>query len=65
MPDALWIKVGDNLAALRSQGVTVPLSDAVIATVVIENGIEVWSRDPHFPAMQKILPQLRLFPKPP
>ena len=33
IPDALWITVGDNLAALRSNGVTVPLPDAVIATL--------------------------------
>jgi predicted nucleic acid-binding protein len=65
IPDALWIKVGDNLAALRSNGVTVPLPDAIIATLGIENGIEVWSRDPHFPAMQKVLPQLKLFQEPP
>jgi predicted nucleic acid-binding protein len=65
MPDALWIKVGDNLATLRSNGVTVPFPDAVIATLGIENDIEVWSRDPHFPTMKKILPQLKLFQEPP
>jgi predicted nucleic acid-binding protein len=65
MPDSVWIAVGDNLAALRSNGVTVPLPDAVIATLGIENGIEVWTRDAHFSAMQKILSRLRLFPEPP
>ena len=29
--DSLWDKVGDNLATLRSQGITVPFPDAVIA----------------------------------
>jgi predicted nucleic acid-binding protein len=65
IPDALWIKVGDNLAALRLKGITVPLSDAVIATLGIENDIEVWARDPHFPMMQKHLPALKLFQEPP
>jgi predicted nucleic acid-binding protein len=65
IPDTLWDTAGDNLAALRSRGVTVPLPDAVIATLGIENDIEVWARDPHFPAMQKVLPKLKLFQEPP
>jgi len=65
IPDSIWDTMGDNLAALRSKGVTVPLPDAVIATLGIENNMEVWSRNPHFPAMQKILPALRLYPEPP
>lgn len=65
IPDPIWDAVGDNLAALRSRGITVPLSDAVIATLGIENDIEVWARDPHFPAMQKALSRLRLFQEPP
>jgi predicted nucleic acid-binding protein len=63
--DSLWDTVGDNLAALRLKGITVPLPDATIATLGIENNIEVWTRDPHFAAIQKILPQLRLFQEPP
>jgi predicted nucleic acid-binding protein len=63
--DSLWDKVGDNLAAFRSKGLTVPLPDAVIATLGIENDMEVWARDPHFPAMQKIFPALRLYQEPP
>jgi predicted nucleic acid-binding protein len=65
IPDSLWDAVGDHLAALRRRGVTVPFADAVIAAVGIANDIEVWARDPHFPAMQKVLPQLRLFQEPP
>ncbi|HUY31997.1 MAG TPA: PIN domain-containing protein [Pirellulales bacterium] len=64
MSDELWIKVGDILAALRSRGITVPFPDAVIATLAIENDIEVWARDPHFAMMQKALPQLKLFREP-
>ena len=63
--DSLWDALGDNLAVLRESGITVPLADAIIATVGMENGIEVWTRDPHFPMMQKILKRLRLFLEPP
>jgi len=65
IPDSIWDTVGDNLASLRSKGITVPLPDAVIATMGIDNDLEVWSRDPHFTAMQKILPRLRLYQEPP
>jgi predicted nucleic acid-binding protein len=63
--DNHWISIGDNLAALRSNGITVPFPDAVVATLGIEFGFEVWARDPHFPAMQKALPHLNLFQEPP
>ena len=65
IPDALWIDVGDNLAALRGGGITVPLPDVVVATLGIAVDVEVWARDSHFPAMQKILSRLRLFQEPP
>src|SRR5438270_8847544 len=35
IPDGLWDTVGDNLAALRAAGVTVPFQDVVIATLGI------------------------------
>jgi predicted nucleic acid-binding protein len=63
--EPLWDLVGDNLAALRASGVTVPFPDAVLATLAIDNDIEVWARDPHFAAMQTALPRLRLFKEPP
>jgi predicted nucleic acid-binding protein len=61
----LWDLVGDTLATLNARGLTVPFADAVVATLGIEHDIEVWARDAHFSAMQKILPQLKLFPEPP
>jgi predicted nucleic acid-binding protein len=57
--------VGDHLAELRRNGLTVPVPDAVIATLGMHLDIEVWSRDPHFPSMQRILPALKLFQEPP
>ena len=63
--DSFWDKVGDNLALLRSNGVTVPFTDAAIATLGIEENLEVWARDRHFPTMQTILPALNLYQEPP
>ncbi len=65
MPDTLWIAVGDNLAALRSRGITVPFQDVVIATTAIENDIELWIRDTQFQMIQTVLSQFKLFQQPP
>jgi predicted nucleic acid-binding protein len=65
IPDALWDEVGDNLAALRRAGVTVPFPDSVIATVALKYDIELWARDRHFFDIQKVLHQLKLFHEPP
>src|SRR4051794_22293186 len=48
IPDALRDTTGDNLAALRAAGVTVPFQDVVIATVAIAFGVELWTRDQQF-----------------
>lgn len=64
-PELLWDIVGDNLAALRRHGLTLPLADVVVATLGIHIGIEVWARDRHFADMQKALPSLKLFQEPP
>jgi len=63
--EAVWDTVGDNSADLRGNGVTVPFPDAVLATLGIEHDLEVWSRDPHFVMMQKVLRGLKLFQEPP
>jgi predicted nucleic acid-binding protein len=65
IPDSLWDDVGDNLAALRAAGVTVPFPDVVIATVAIANDIELWTHDNQFTMIQRVLPRLRLFQEPP
>lgn len=64
-PEAIWDAVGDNLAELGRNGLIVPIPDVVIATLGIALDIEVWSRDRHFPSMQRILPALKLFQEPP
>jgi predicted nucleic acid-binding protein len=55
---------GQNLSALAARGVTVPFPDALIATVAIDNDLEVWHHDVHFTLMHTVLPQLRLFKEP-
>ena len=65
IPDSIWDFVGETLASLLASGITVPFPDAVVAMVAIEGQMELWARDPHFPRMQKVLPQLRLYHEPP
>ena len=64
IPDSLWDDVGDHLAILRSNGVTVPFADAALATLAINTGAEIWTRDAHFGLMQTHLPSLKLFQEP-
>ena len=63
--ESVWDPVGDNLAALCRSGLTVPFQDVVLVTIAIQAGIELWARDHHFPAMQRVLRALRLFVEPP
>jgi predicted nucleic acid-binding protein len=65
IPDHLWDQIGDEMATLRANGLTIPLSDIVIASLGIHHGIEVWARDRHFPMMKQVLPSLKLFQEPP
>ncbi len=43
-----WQQAGSLLRKLRAQGITVPLTDAVIATVAQRNGLAVLTLDQHF-----------------
>lgn len=56
-----WKMLGENLYLLRIDGLTVPLADAIIATVAIKYGIPVWSNDRHFRLMKAILRGLDLW----
>ena len=49
----------------RSKGLIVPFLDALIATVALENDLDLWHHDRHFPNIQKVIPQLKLFQEPP
>lgn len=62
--DGLWDILGNNLFQLRTNGISIPFADAVIATAAIENRIELWTRDNQFLLMLKVLPGLTLFQEP-
>lgn len=51
-----WAQVGRLLFELRRRGETIPLADALIATLAREGNHEVYSRDAHF----KKVPGLRI-----
>jgi predicted nucleic acid-binding protein len=62
--EGLWDILGKNLSILRASRVTVPFADALIATLAIKNGLELWTRDMHFVRIQGILTGLWLFQEP-
>ena len=53
----IWQQAGEISATLRRKGLTIPLSDIIIASAAITEGYEVYTIDPHF---EKI-PGLRLY----
>lgn len=56
-----WEFSGLMLQTLRSQGFTVPVTDALIAYIGIKYDIPVWTKDHHFRIIQSIYPELRLY----
>lgn len=61
----IWDRVGHHLFLCRRSGITVPFPDAVLATVALDSGVELWTYDTHFALIQTVLPALRLFHEPP
>jgi predicted nucleic acid-binding protein len=43
-----WVAAGHRLQALRTQGITLPLTDALIATIAKRQGVPVLTIDAHF-----------------
>lgn len=52
-----WLQTGDLSAALLRRGITLPLSDLIIAALAIEHECRVYSLDAHF----KKIPGLHLY----
>ena len=52
-----WLQTGDLSAQLLRRGVTLPLSDLVIAALAIEHNCHVYRLDTHF----KKIPGVRLY----
>ncbi len=48
---ATWRRAGELSFGLRRRGVTVPLSDLVVAALALEHRLEVYTLDPHFRAV--------------
>jgi predicted nucleic acid-binding protein len=65
IPEALWEAAGRQQALLRAAGLTVQLSDTVIATLAVTLGVELWTYDIHFTRMAGVMPGLALFSEPP
>ena len=56
-----WEFAGLMLQTFRSQGISIPETDALIAYIGIKYDIPVWTNDKHFKYMQAIYPELRLY----
>ncbi len=55
----LWIQAGQLGASLRRRGITVPLTDLVIATLAQAYGFQLYSLDHHFgriPHLMRFVP---------
>lgn len=61
VPDNEWGNVGLLLYNLRSNGITVPYVDALIAYIACRNDLQVWTKDRHFRLIKLALPELKLF----
>lgn len=48
MTEALWLDAGRLSAILRKKGVTLPLSDILIAALALQNDLAVLTIDRHF-----------------
>ncbi len=62
IPD--WQILGDNLYNLRKKGISIPFSDAIIATTALKHGIPVWTGDKHFLLIQSVLTGLNIYQTP-
>ena len=56
-----WNVFGTQLYVYRTRGVTVPFTDAVIASISIRHNIPVWTDDKHFEMMRSVIPQMKLY----
>jgi predicted nucleic acid-binding protein len=47
----IWQNAGELSAQLRRKGLTIPLSDLIIAATALHEDVEVFTLDPHFKKM--------------
>ncbi len=55
-----WISAGQTSYSLRREGITVPITDMVMASLCFENNCSIFSLDRHF----DLIPDLRRFDMP-
>jgi predicted nucleic acid-binding protein len=55
-----WIGAAGMAAGLRRRGLTLPMTDILLATLARVNQCRIWSLDPHFTS----IPGVRLFHPP-
>ncbi|MEM7699729.1 MAG: PIN domain-containing protein [Verrucomicrobiota bacterium] len=56
----IWRQAATNYSKLRSEGLTAPWNDILIATITLESGHRIYAVDRHFEMMADHLP-LRLY----
>lgn len=56
-----WIDLGFNLNILKTNGITVPFQDVMIATLAIKFQLKLWTLDKHFKKISEIIPDLQIF----
>ena len=57
-----WEKLGRMLYKLRVSGVTLPVTDVLIAQIAIDHRVAILSRDNHFRFMKNVFSELQLYP---
>jgi len=50
----IWVTAGEISASLRSTGITIPLSDLIIAAIAFSGNHEIFTIDPHFNKIDKL-----------
>lgn len=50
----IWENAGQISASLRARGITIPLSDLIIAATAMSHGCEVFTVDPHFDQVKEL-----------
>ena len=56
-----WTELGNLLYLLKTNGITVPFQDAIIALIAVKYHVQVWTNDHHFQHIQRVLKDLQLY----
>lgn len=56
-----WEFSGIMLQQIRKSGISIPITDALIAYLAIKYDILLWTMDHHFKLIQAVYPELKLY----